>query len=41
MIPAEPKLGMTVIQFDFTSNKNSLINLDFKEKKQEQPKQST
>jgi ABC-type phosphate/phosphonate transport system substrate-binding protein len=41
MMPAEPKLGMTMIQFDFTSNKNSLINLDFKEKKQEKPKQIT
>ena len=43
MMPAEPKLGMTMIQFDFTGdrNKNNLINLDFKEKKQEQTKQST
>ena len=40
MMPAEPKLGMTTIQFDFTTNKNSLINLDFKERKQ-QTKQST
>ena len=32
-----------MIQFDFTGdrNKNNLINLDFKEKKQEQTKQST